>query len=146
MFSLVSCGEEKAPVSMYDLRVAMLKADDSMPEMLSVSSSDTDCEESFDYLSDMDYSKVESFFLAYSADGSAYEIAVICLKTEADVSECKTSLESHRDSRVRTYENYLPNDAKQAKDTEIVSNGRYVAFIMCKDTKSVKNAFCDFTD
>ena len=83
--SLVSCGGEgtspDAPtVSMYDLRTAMLAADPSLPEMLSVSSADESAEDNFLYLSELEYEKVDSYFLAYAKDGSAYEIAVIAVK------------------------------------------------------------------
>lgn len=142
---LVSCSSANAEmVSMYDLQKAMIESDTSLPEMLTANYSDADAETNFSYLSSIDYDKVEGYFLAYASDGTAYEIAVICLKSEADIPLCKASLEAHRDERVRVYQNYKPTEASKAKNADIVSSGRYVALIMSDNIETVKNCFTEF--
>ena len=131
----------EAGISMYDLRKAMLAADPALPEMMAVSNSDDKADELFAYLSDLDYSKVDGYFLAYAADGMAYEIAVVALKDEGDVSELKDSLIRHVEGRVNLYKSYAPDQVEKAEDAEIVTNGRYVALIMCDDKEAVKAAF-----
>lgn len=129
-------------VSMYDLRVAMLAAQPDLPEMMSVSSSDENADGLFAYLSDLDYEKAEGFFLSYSADGkTANEIAVVCLKDEADMSALKTSLQAHVQGRVDLYKTYGPEQVEQASAAELVSQGRYMALVMCADRAAVKAAF-----
>ena len=133
---------QNAPmVSMYDLRTAMLQADPGLPEMKSVSSSDEKAGELFAYLSDFDYDKVEGYFLSYAADGMAYEIAVVCLKDSADVAALKASLKAHLEGRVSLYKSYAPEQVPKAEAAELVSQGRYVALIMCGDQAAVKTAF-----
>ncbi len=143
--SLVACGTgEVSPdaptVSMYDLRVAMLEADPALPEMISVSSADDSAKDNFLYLSELDYEKVDSYFLSYAKDGSAYEIAVIAVKDAADVAEAKLSLEHHLEGRKNLYKNYSPEDLPLAEAAQVGSSGRYVYLIVCSDVKAVKTA------
>lgn len=87
----VGCGAKKntsGSVSMYDLRTAMEAADPDLPEMLNASSAEKDAEDKFSHISDMDYKKVDSYFVSYSSDGhKADEIVVIAVKDKADVDE-----------------------------------------------------------
>ena len=80
----VGCGAKKntsGSVSMYDLRTAMEAADPDLPEMLNASSAEKDAEDKFSHISDMDYKKVDSYFVSYSSDGhKADEIVVIAVK------------------------------------------------------------------
>ena len=127
-------------ISMYDLRVEMLASDPSLPEMLVASSADKFPEEQFKYLSDVDYEKVEGFFLAYAADGMAYEIAAVLMKKESDVSECENSLKDHVKGRVELYKNYAPEEVAKAREARVVKVGRCVALIMCDDKAAVETA------
>ncbi len=139
----VSCGnkETEPTVSMYDLRVAMLGADEKLPEMISVSSSDEDAEKLFSYLSDADYSKVEGFFLSYAAEGGSYEIAVVALRDEGDVTAMKESIEKHVAGRIELYRNYKPDQVPRAEAAVVTVSGRYVALIMCDKEDAVREAF-----
>ena len=129
-------------VSMYDLRVAMLAAQPDLPAMLTVSSSDENAAGLFAYLSDLDYDKVEGYFLSYAADGkTANEFAVVCLKDATDLSDLEASLRAHIKGRVDLYKTYAPDQAEQAAAAELAVRGRYVALIMCADRAAVKAAF-----
>ena len=134
---------ETAPmVSMYDLRKTILEAQPDLPEMSSVSSSDENAGELFTYLSDLDYEKVEGYFLSYASDGkTANEFAVVCLKNTADLPALETSLKAHIQGRVNLYKTYAPELVEQAGSAEIVTEGRYAALIMCEDRAAVKAAF-----
>lgn len=128
-------------VSMYDLRKAMEAAEPALPAMLSASSADADPAALFAYLSDLDYEKVEGFFLSYAEQGESYELAVVCLKDKADLSALTNSLKAHVADRVKIYENYAPEQVPRARDTEIVVCGRYAALIMCDAVSAVRDAF-----
>ena len=81
----VGCGAKKntsGSVSMYDLRTAMEAADPDLPEMLNASSAEKDAEDKFSHISDMDYKKVDSYFVSYSSDG--HEKTKNGLETSAD--------------------------------------------------------------
>ena len=135
--------ETAAPmVSLYDLRKAMLDAQPGLPEMSAVSSSDENAAELFTYLSELDYEKVEGYYLAYAADGkTANEFAVVCLKDAADLPALTTTLKAHVQGRVNLYKTYAPELVEQASAAEIVTVGRYAALIMCEDRAAVKAAF-----
>lgn len=128
-------------VSMYDLRVAMLEADDSFPEMLSVSDEDVDAEHLFSYVSDISYDKVEHFFLSYSKEGLADELVVVTAKNTDDLAEIKGALEAHKESRIKLYQQYLPKEQKRAEDGMIFTKGLYVVLIISDQTDAVKAAF-----
>lgn len=142
LFVFASCGEEKKPleeVSLYRLSKAMLEAD-TFPEMITVGSSDSDAADKFLYLSDVDYGKIDGYFLSYAKDGAGYELAVVAAKDEADVREIENSLVVHLEGRINLYKNYSPEDLPLAKAAKVGSLGRYVYLIMCRDTDAVKGA------
>ena len=129
-------------VSLYELRKSMLAAQPDLPEITAVSSSDENAGELFAYLSDLDYEKVEGYFLAYASDGkTANEFAVVCLKDPADLPALTTTLKAHVQGRVSLYRTYAPELVEQASAAEIVTEGRYAALIMCEDRAAVKAAF-----
>lgn len=134
-------GTAKETVSMYDLRQVMLAADSELPEMKSVSSSDSDAESLFAYLAEMDYKKVDSFFLSYSSEGLADEIAVIALKDIADVSIAKKALEEHVDSRRKLYQQYEPSQAIRVDKAVLFTRDQYVVLIISEKADAVKSAF-----
>ena len=67
---------DNSKISMYDLTKKILESEDSLPAMTTVNSSASDADRLFAYVSEMDYSKIDSFLLAYSTEGKADEIAV----------------------------------------------------------------------
>ena len=123
---LSGCGQQTSDtVSMYDLRQTMEAADSSLPEMLCASNSDDDPDEKFANVSDMDYKKVESFFISYAKEGGkADEIVVIAVKDKNDVDEavkalrvigktaknCWNSMSRNRSSESRMA-SYFPRDS-----------------------------------
>ena len=148
VIALITCGCGSAPaaetVSMYDLRVAMEDADESLPSIMNASSVEVDAESNFKHISDLDYSKVDSYFVSYSEDGLADEIAVIAVKDAADVKEAKESLEAHQQDRHKLLEQYEPQEVKRIDDGLVFTNGRYAVLIICDHTSAVKAAFEKF--
>lgn len=141
--TLSACGGQgDAPaVSVYDLQKNMLEADDTLPEMLTVNSSAEDGEELFHYLSDMDYDKVAGYFLAYSADGMADEIAVIVTKDPKDVPEAEASLKRHVQGRVELYRNYEPEQVQRAESAVVFSKDAYAVLIISDKPEAARGAF-----
>ncbi len=137
------CGSSSA-VSMYDLRTAMEAADDTLGEMLSADSSEEDAEDLFAYVSDMDYSKVDKFFVSYSNEGTADEIAVIALKNASDAQEAVNSLKEHVQDRINVFSQYAPEQVKKAENAITFKSGSYAVLIICDKQDEVKKAFTDF--
>ncbi len=115
----VGCGAKKntsGSVSMYDLRTAMEAADPDLPEMLNASSTEKDAEDKFSNISDMDYKKVDSYFVSYSSDGhKADEIVVIAMKDKADADEAKESLTKHQQDRYNLLQSYEPKQVSRIR-------------------------------
>lgn len=128
-------------VSVDELREDMLAAAPSLPEMKTVSDGDEKSEALFSYLSDLDYDKVEHFFLVYSATGLADEIAVIAVKDPADAAEAKASLERHLSNRKQMYAQYQPDQVPRVENAEVFTKDQYVVLIVCDDAAAVKAAF-----
>jgi hypothetical protein len=143
------CGCDKTPaqnVSIYDLQKAMLVSDITLPEMTTVNSSSDNPAHLFSYLSDIDYAKVDGFFLSYSADGLADEIAVIAMKNTDDVSDAFASLKSHVDGRINLYKSYLPAQVERAENALVFARDKYVVLIICDHPDLVRQALNDELD
>ena len=134
------CGGTKTSdtVSMYDLRQTMEAADKSLPEMLNASSADENAADQFAYISDLDYDKVDSFFLSYAKEGTADEIAVVAVN---DIDEAKQSLETHRQNRRKLLDQYEPEEVKRIDDGLVFAKDQYAVLIICDDASAVKAAF-----
>jgi hypothetical protein len=143
---LSGCGGGTASdtVSMYDLRVAMEAADGSLPDMTNLSTNDENAESLFsDYVTkNLDMEKVDSFFVSYATEGGkADEIVVIAVKNANDVSEAKTALEEHQESRRKMLEQYEPEQEKRVEDGVIFTKNQYAVLIICDNQDAVRKAF-----
>jgi len=141
--TLSACGGQQGTggVSVYDLQKNMLEADESLPEMLTVNSSAEDGAELFHYLSDLDYGKVSGYFLAYSADGMADEIAVIVTKDSKDTSDAVASLKRHVEGRVELYRNYEPEQVRRAEGAVVFSQDNCAVLIISDKPEAARGAF-----
>ena len=140
------CGSKTGSdiVSMYDLRQAMEAADPDLPEMLNASSTEKDADTKFENISDMDYKKVDSYFVSYSSDGhKADEIVVIAVKDKADVDEAKESLTRHQQDRYNLLQSYEPEQVSRIQDGLIFTEGQYAVFIVTDHNDDVRKAFED---
>ena len=120
-FSLCACGNKtQSVIDMQELQKSMTDADKSLPEMKISGSWDQNAEKAFSYLSDMEYNKIHGFFLAYAADGMAYEIAVVQLKDKSDADAMEDSLNE-----------IIPDNPNMAYDmykviSAVVDNGEFL--------------------
>lgn len=151
LFALVllfsACGKNNTTqlVSMYDLRVAMEAADDSLPELLNINSAEDGAKDKFtQHICEMDYDKVAGFFVSYAAEGGlADEIVVVAVKDASDVKEVKELLEKHKENRYHLLEQYEPKEVKRVSDGLVFTDGNYAVLIICDRADAVKKAFSD---
>ncbi len=142
LLCLCACGNEKnSDVSLYDLSRAMLSATE-FGEMNYVSSTDENAKDLFSYVSDMDYEKVDSYFLSYAKDGkgNADEIAVIRVKDKADLDTAVKSLNSHLQKRINLYRTYDPAQSARIEKGEVFTESGLAILIVSEDNAAVKNA------
>lgn len=141
------CAKDEAPaVSTYELSRSMLAALGSDENMLYVSGSDADAEGKFAYLSDMDYGKVEDFFLLYAENGkgNADEIAVIAVKTPRDAAEAEASLCTHLSKRETLYKSYDPSQLYKLENAVLDTVNGLSVLIVAENPAAVKAAFDAF--
>lgn len=136
---------ENAKIDMYELQKSMVSADKSLPEMKISGSWDENAEKAFSYISDMEYNKIHGFFLAYAADGMAYELAVVQLKDKSDAGEMEDSLNEHVQTRVRMYKTYEPEQVQRAENAVVKTVGDCVLLIMSDSPENAETAFKEFT-
>ena len=148
------CGSGAKTVSMYDLCKTMEAAESSLPDMLYASSADSGSsdddkdktdkntiKQNFENISDMEYGKVDSYFVSYSREGKADEITVIAVKDPKDVQEAKESLERHRQNRIKLLQQYEPREVKRMEDGLIFTKAQYAVLIICDHPDGVRKAF-----
>lgn len=143
--SVCACGEKTQKIDMYELQKSMVSADKSLPEMKISGSWDENAEKAFSYISDMEYNKIHGFFLAYAADGMAYELAVVQLKDKSDTGAMEDSLNEHVQTRVRMYKTYEPEQVQRAENAVVKTVGDCVLLIMCDSPENAETAFKEFT-
>ena len=147
VLSLAACGNEgsgTATVNMKQLQQAMLAAAPSLSETASTTGDAADAKETFSYVSDLPYDKVENFLLSYSTTGKADEIAVIAVKDSADVTKAADSLRAHVESRRKLFLQYGPAEAARVEKAQVFTKDQYAVLIICDDSPTVKTAFDDF--
>lgn len=144
-FSLCACGEKTKSIDMQALENSMVSADNTLPEMKVSGSWDENAEKAFSYISDLEYNKIHGFFLAYAADGMAYEIAVVQLKDKSDASAMADSLREHVQSRVQMYKTYEPQQVQRAESAVVKTDGDCVLLIMSDAPQNAETAFKEFT-
>ena len=143
--SLCACGEKTKSIDMQALENSMVSADKSLPEMKVSGSWDENAEKAFSYISDLEYNKIHGFFLAYAADGMAYEIAVVQLKDKSAASAMADSLREHVQSRVQMYKTYEPQQVQRAESAVVKTDGDCVLLIMSDAPQNAETAFKEFT-
>ena len=84
---------------------------------------------------------MDSYFVSYSKEGKADEIAVIAVRNPADVDAAKKSLEAHKEDRYQLLNQYEPEEVKRIEDGIVFSQGQYAVLIICDDKDSVRKAF-----
>lgn len=143
--SLCACGEKTKSIDMQALENSMVSADKTLPEMKVSGSWDENAEKAFSYISDLEYNKIHGFFLAYAADGMAYEIAVVQLKDKSDASAMADSLRDHVRSRVQMYKTYELQQVQRAESAVVKTDGDCVLLIMSDAPQNAETAFKEFT-
>ena len=123
---------------------ALMEVDTTLPEMVTHSSKEADAKDNFFYLSDLDYSKVDSYFYAYADAGTAEEIAVVKLKNKSDAAAMMDSLHKHVEARQGTFEEYDPEQVPLTEAAVVTREGRYVVLIVSKKNGLVQNTFQSF--
>ena len=135
--------EEDISAVIKSIKEKMLEADSELPVMSVVGNDSEGAESLFEYLALFDYSKVQGYFFAYAAEGTAEEVALVRLYDEADKTALKKALEEHKKTRVAQFKQYKPEETELAESAKIIDDGVYVLYIACKNPDEVKKAFTD---
>lgn len=147
-FSLTGCGRNKETtvkqIDMDKLQETMLAADETLPKMQVSTSKDENADLNFSSLSDMDYNYIADYFYAYAKTGTPQEIVVIQLKDSKYEATLMQSLEKHVDSRIKTLQEYNPEQVTMAENAVITRKSGCVSLIISEKNGLVQNAFENF--
>lgn len=150
MISAWGCASDSDPAldePSVDLKLmvqAMMDVDTTLPEMVTRSSEDDDAKDSFFYLSDLDYGKVEEYVYAFADAGTAEEIAVVKLKDKSDAAAMMESLHKHVEARQGTFEEYDPEQVPLTQNAVVIREGRYVTLIVSQKNGLSQKEFQKF--
>lgn len=129
-------------VDLAALMDAMMAADPTLPEMVTVTGEGDKGAADFTYLSNLeDYKLVDEYCYAAADAGTAEEIAVVKLKDAGSAAALMDSLHKHVEQRQGTFREYDPSQVPLTEQAVIVREGRYVALIVCQKNGLVQNAF-----
>lgn len=122
---------------------AMIAADPTLPELVTVTGAGDQAAADFTYLSDLDYKLVDTYYYAFAQAGTAEEIAVVRLKDAGSAAALMDSLHKHVEQRQGTFREYDPSQVPLTEQAVILREGRYVALIVCQKNGLVQNTFRD---
>ncbi len=90
----------------------------------------------------IDASQYESVLVYGSMMGvHANEIILLKAKNQAGVSLAKQTLENRKNQLIEQWKSYLPEQYELVKQSKIVTNGLYAAFVCANSQNSAVNAF-----
>ncbi len=143
LLMLAACGgpAESRSADPIALGQSLAEQAQDLPAMSVVTSQDEDGEGLFPYLSDLSYDKVEGYYFAYAAGGTAEEIAVIRVKDSADAAEARASLERHVENRLGIFQVYDPEQVPAVEDARILVDGEMVALLICANSGELERTF-----
>ena len=142
---LTACGGSSSKVIEYaDMKALaekMVAADSSFPDMLIATDADENAQANFASVSQMDYTRVAHYLIAYSSEGKADEIVVIAMKDKNEVLAAKTALDTHMMTRKNMYRTYDPSQEPRVAAAEIFMKGYYAVMIVSDHADAVAAAF-----
>lgn len=144
ILALTACGGGKADTPDIDLKamqVSLPAADSTLPEMSVINSEDDNAELNFTALCDYDYSKVDSYFYTYAADGTAPEIAVVVLKKASDAADLMNSITDHAKKREGTMASYSPDQVTMVQNYVLTHQGNCIMYAVGGQNGMVQKAF-----
>lgn len=147
--SLIGCGSKTDPgdgdtqaaIDMDALNQAMLAADTTLPDMVTVTDKDDQAELNFGSFSDFEYDRVASYFYSYAKEGGSEEIAVVELKDAQDAAALMNTMQQHLQDRRGALESYAPDQLTLIDHAVIKQKGRYVAMIISPKSGLIQQAF-----
>ena len=110
--------------------------------MTTLSPTDEDYSEAFEYLFDFDLSLTSDSSIRYCTSGRlSDELDVFVLDDEIRRDEVIYALKARANSRAAAYRGYYDNESKKAENALILTNGKYVVFVISDENDAVEDAF-----
>lgn len=142
--AMTACGggaKETQTVDLKSMQTSLPAADSTLPEMTMITSEDENAELNFTALCDYDYSKVDSYFYTYAADGTAPEIAVVVLKKASDAADLMNSITDHNAKREGTMASYTPEQVAMVQSYVLTHQENCVLYAVGGQNGMVQKAF-----
>lgn len=138
---LTSCGGSSSKADAVSVGKQLTEEASGFPEMKTITSADKDADINFTTLCDYDYDRVSSYYYAYSADGTAPEIAVVTLKNADDTADLMDSVKDHVKTREGTMQEYSPDQVQMVKDYILTQKNGTVGLFIGKGAAQLEKSF-----
>lgn len=144
MISLTACTPkqsaetDKLPAEVAE---AIIASQTGMPSLIPITAENAEFNA---YLSNyylLDQEQIRDGVICYAAGVEASEIAVLVPDDVSTAETVEEILSRYIQNRAGDFEGYAPQQAALAKGGIVVTNGKYVALLMCPDTTAAKTAF-----
>lgn len=143
-FSMSGCGKDDSEDTKYtadELMKTVTASITDLPSMTTINQDSDNAKDIFTYLSTMDYDKIKDFAFNYATDGTAEEIAIVCVKDSDDADTIEEDLNKRLSSRKATFETYNEEELAKFDGATVVSNGNYIMLIIGNQAQNGKFAF-----
>ncbi len=138
--SLIACGKNNTTDAV-SLGKELMEQAAGFPEMKTITSSDKDAEINFSTLCDFDYSKVNSYYYAYAADGTAPEIAVVSLKNTDDTADLMSAIKDHQKTREGTMQEYSSDQVQMVGSFILTQKNGTVGYFIGQGSADLEKTF-----
>lgn len=142
--ALTACGQERAAETAQtpiEIAETVIASQTEKSDFIQIVMGD---EEFNAYLSNyysLDQERISDGVIAYVDGVEASEIAVLILEDSDDAEAVEDALAVYMENRAGDFEGYAPKQAALVKNGAVVTNGNYVALLICPDTAAAKTAF-----
>ncbi|MDO4340923.1 MAG: DUF4358 domain-containing protein [Eubacteriales bacterium] len=143
LISLSGCSKQsdETEMSLQDIAAAVIESQSELPPLKQITSEDEDFAFWITGYYLLPEEKVADGVICFADDMEASEIAVLLLADEKDSKEAEEALAKYIQNRANVYEGYAPEQAALAKNGIAVSNGKYIALLICQEPSAAKTAF-----
>lgn len=135
MFSLTACGKDSVVVlqNVYD---ALIDDDGNLFQDAQMEKGGKTALETFYYINESD---LEDYLIYMdTASGQAAEVALFEVKDESTIVTIKSLLQDRQNDLKTRFEEYNPTEVSKIENAAIISNGKYIGMVICKDGAKAK--------
>ena len=141
---LASCGKKAESVSMYSpaqIAEAIISAQDGISPLEPLIPGDDYFSEYMENIYQIDAGAIKDGAIYYAHGIKADEISVFRLADISYSKDIKDALMTYKERRAETFMGYAPGEAAILENGTVVTNGEYVALLICEAPQNAQSVF-----